>query len=175
MQRWGALVGLVPLLVLSSCSGPKYTRVEYAGGWSVDCPAEFEHSFAKSLGPYAELEMTNSSGSILISVYGLNLPYSDVVDSANDASSYMKGSLVTRGESLSVLEFKVPDSRTGEVEQHVYVVRNLGFSRTGIVEGKTRDADQSAKDDLTRYCTRIAGSMVATSSWMSEGRGEPGP
>ena len=163
-------------LALFSCSGPKYTRVDYAGGWSVDCPAEFTHSFTDSLGPYAELDISSPSGSISISVHGLNLPYSEVVDYANnEGTAYLRGSLVTRGESLSVFQFRVAHSQTGAMEQHVYVVRDLGNLRTVIVEGKTSDTGPPATDELTRYCTRIASSMMASSSWMSDGKGGPGP
>ncbi len=106
----------------------------------------------------------------------MNLTYSEVVDYANnDGSAYMKGSLVTRGQSLSVFSFKVPDQATGMLHQHVYVVRDLGSLRTGIVEGKTGSTAESAPDELTRYCTGIANSMVASPTWNSDGKGGPGP
>jgi len=175
--RWAVPIGVVCFLVPYSCSSPKYTRVDYAGGWSVDCPAEFQHSFNNlSQGPYGELDMTSPSGSIQISVHGLNLPYASVVDYANnEGSAYMKGSLVARGESLSVFEFKAPDAQTGTLRQHVYVVRDLGSMRTGIVEGKTESTGQSATVDLTRYSNNVANSMTALPAWTSDGKGGPGP
>ncbi len=168
------LVSIVCPVVLSSCSGPKATRVDYAGGWSVECPAGFQYRFnTLSQGPAAELDITSASGSVSISVHGVNLPYSRVVDYAYvDENATMKGSL---GEGIYVFQLKVPDSPTTVWKQHVYVVRDLGNLRTGMVEGRTSDLGQSAMDGLTDYCTRIANSMVAASAWVSTGHGEPGP
>ena len=174
MSRWAVLVSLVGCLALFSCS--RYTRVDYAGGWSVDCPAEFQHSWSNTLGPYAVLDIVNSSGSIRISVHGLNTPYPEVVDWANnEGTTYMKGSLATRGENLAVFEYKVPNPQTGVLEPHVWIVRDLGSLRTGIVEGRSNGTGQSATDELTRYCTQIANSMSATPEWRSDGKGGPGP
>ncbi len=55
----------------------------------------------------------------------------------------------------------------------VYVVRDLGSLRTGIVEGKTKNTGGSAADELTRYCRQIANSMVTSSAWRSDGKGGP--
>ena len=69
----------------------------------------------------------------------------------------------------------MPDPPTRAWKQQVYVVRDLGSLRTGMVEGKTSDLGQSAMDTLTGYCTRIAKSMAASPAWESDGKGGPGP
>ncbi len=170
-------VGLACLSALSACSGPRATRVDYAGGWSVECPAGLQHSWSDSQGPHAELDISSPSESIQISVYGLNLPYAEVVDTVNSGAVMpsMRDSLVTKREGIAVFQFQIPDYATGTLHQHVYVIRDLDSLRTGAVEGKTTDTRTEATDQLTRYCTQIAKSMTATSEWQSDGQGGPGP
>jgi hypothetical protein len=175
VRLWVVLIGVVYCLALFSCSSPRYTRVDLQDLLSVDCPTELQYNpDPQSLGP-PEFDFSQTVPfTIKIRVFPENQSYSDAINYFNnDDSSFAKGRLVDKGKTLSVFKwqqtFKVNDEY--ELRQNILIVRDLSNLRSGIVWGKTTNITGLATDNLTRYCTQIARSMVASPAWKSDGRG----
>jgi hypothetical protein len=187
LQRWLIVtLAIFTLALNASCSKPSYDRIEVPGWFSVDYPKGFEHSISpSSMGSSPELDIvqtfsvtltdtkgnpvTSSATSIEIFVYGVNGSYSDVVDYDNTVASLTKGRLTTKGQTLSVFKWQYPANEG--LGQDIYIVRDMGNLRSGVVWGNTKSMTKSAMDTLTRYCTDMANSLTASPSWTSNGMG----